>query len=513
MADSDDGYLDEYGYYNDDDDGEDDDDDIRIWDNNPYLNTYCGLRPSFLLPQNYRLPQPRYITQEEADRNAKELLEEEKREKDKADKKRLKKKRQKDRKRQQKLQEAEDGKTPLEEKTVTVTKTMDNNSAIRKGKANNEDAARQDSSTSASDDDLDLGSTFVRQAQKRMENKPKPERRERTKEPSREGPRGPSKERAEERSRERVLEGSQERTCDPLPAPPQPENNMNILERFRIQESMDLANIGNNMASKERFPEALHYYTEAIKLNPSEFRFLGNRSYVYDRLGQYKEALVDAQNALMLQPNFLKGHFRKGKALKGLKRYPEAILAFQQVLLFDINHVEAAGEILNCQQKLQELVTSTRVKVLSTAPLSPPATLLTSVPGENNKVFVPRNIYNTKYDPSKSAVEAAARGPPLNITSNAVVHSKLYPIWVGNVSNKITEDVLRSKFEPFGLIHSIRILYGRTCAFINYTSKESAEAAFFSLQGLNVEGTSLVLQLRNPEHNGAAAPAARKIGK
>lgn len=513
MADSDDSYLDEYYYYNDDDDDDGEDDDIRIWDNNPYQNTYCGLRPSFLLTQNYSLPQPRYITQEEADRNAKELLEEEKREKEKADKKRLKKKRQKDRKRQQKLQEAENGKTSLEEKKVTVTKTMDSNSAIQKGKADDEDLARQDSSTSGSDDDLDLGSTFVRQAQKRMENKPKPDRKGRTKEPSREGALGQSKERVEERSRERVPDGSQARTCAQLPTPTQPENNMNILERYKIQESMDLANIGNNMASKERFPEALHYYTEAIKLNQSEYRFLGNRSYVYDRLGQYKEALMDAQNALILQPNFLKGHFRKGKALKGLKRYSEAISAFQQVLIFDMNHVEAAEEILLCQQKLQEVMTSTRVKVLSTAPLSPPATLLTAVPGQNNKVFVPRNIYNTKYDPSKSVLEAAARGPTPNIASNAVIHSKLYPIWVGNVTNKITEDVLRSKFEPFGLIHSIRILYGRTCAFINYTSKESAEAAFSSLQGVNVEGTTFVLQLRNPEHNAAGAPAAKKIGK
>lgn len=93
-------------------------------------------------------------------------------------------------------------------------------------------------------------------------------------------------------------------------------------------------------------------------------------------------------------------------------------------------------------------MTSTRVKVLSTAPLSPPATLLSkygaglwvpghqvqpilhlshhvfsaAVPGQNNKLFVPRNIYNTKYDPSKLVLEAAARGPTPNIASNAVIH-------------------------------------------------------------------------------------------
>ncbi|CAH2299073.1 oocyte zinc finger -like [Pelobates cultripes] len=79
--------------------------------------------------------------------------------------------------------------------------------------------------------------------------------------------------------------------------------------------------------------------------------------------------------------------------------------------------------------------------------------------------------------------------------------SKLYPVWVGNVTNKITENILRGKFEQFGPIHSMRILYSRTCAFINFTAKQDAERAFRALQGLNVEDTTFVLQLRNPEHS------------
>nr|DBA29569.1 TPA: hypothetical protein GDO54_009784 [Pyxicephalus adspersus] len=443
---------------------------------------------------------------QEADRNAKELLEEEQREKEKADKKRLKKKRQKDRKRQQKLQEAQNDKTSLEPNVaidrseVTITGALADNNTTRKAEANNEDVAQQDSCASCSDEDLDLGSTFVRQAQKKMENKPKPERKERMKEPSRERVTERSKERAAERSQERVQEGG----CTQLPALPQ--NNVNILDRFKIQESMDLANIGNNMASGERFSEALQYYTEAIKLNPSEYRFLGNRSYVFDRLGRYTEALTDAETALKIQPHFLKGHYRKGKALKGLQLYSEAIAAFQQVLLFDMNHVEAAAEIIQCRQKMQEVMTSTRVKVLHSAPLSPPAIPPTSAPGQNNKVFVTRNIYSTKNDPNKSP----GITPTLEAMANIVTHSKLYPIWVGNITNKITENNLRAAFEPFGLIQSIRILYTRKCAFINFVHKDSAEAAFNSLQGLRIEGTKLILQLRNPEHSAGRAP---EIGK
>ncbi|KAM9330224.1 tetratricopeptide repeat protein 31, partial [Gastrophryne carolinensis] len=443
---------DEYYYYNeeDDDDYDDEDDDERSWKDGISRGTYCGFQPSFLA-QHYAVPTRPHLTPEEADRNARKLLEEEEREKERANKKRLKKKRQKDRRRQQKLQEAskENAETPPN---------------ANRAPPGDEEASAQ---SSASEEDLDLGSTFVLKAQKKMAAKPRPERRERAKERP--------QERAQERPKGSAPQRSQERAppAKPHPAPPRPvlHNNiikMDILERYKIQESMDLANIGNNMANSERFSESLQLYTEALKINPSEYRFLGNRSYSYERLGQYTEALRDAELALELKPGFLKGYFRKGKALKGLKRYSEAIAAFQQVLVCDVNHVEAAQEITQCQKKLKESITSTRVKILSNAPLTPPATPPAPPPGQNQKVFVSRNIYNKK---STAAVDPK---PPATTPPKATP-SKFFPIWVGNVTTKITEDILSSIFEPIGPVHSIRVLHGRTCAFINYTNKEAAE--------------------------------------
>ncbi|KAG8429654.1 hypothetical protein GDO86_019588, partial [Hymenochirus boettgeri] len=97
-SDDDELYPDDYYLYND---GSDEDCGIMG-------GTYCGFPSSFLYPHirsNHQLTLP-VITQEEADRNARELLEEERREKEKANKKREKKKKQKDRKRQLKLDEA-----------------------------------------------------------------------------------------------------------------------------------------------------------------------------------------------------------------------------------------------------------------------------------------------------------------------------------------------------------------------------------------------------------------------
>lgn len=48
-------------------------------------------------------------------------------------------------------------------------------------------------------------------------------------------------------------------------------------------------------------------------------RFFGNRSYCFDRLGQYEKALQDADVAISLAPDWPKGYFRRGRALAGLK--------------------------------------------------------------------------------------------------------------------------------------------------------------------------------------------------
>lgn len=51
----------------------------------------------------------------------------------------------------------------------------------------------------------------------------------------------------------------------------------------------------------------------------SGFRLFGNRSLCYERLQQYENACRDADVALLIEPKWIKGLFRKGKALCGLK--------------------------------------------------------------------------------------------------------------------------------------------------------------------------------------------------
>lgn len=44
---------------------------------------------------------------------------------------------------------------------------------------------------------------------------------------------------------------------------------------------------GNQNAQAGDYPAAIKCFSEAIKLDPSDFRFFGNRSYCYDRTMQF----------------------------------------------------------------------------------------------------------------------------------------------------------------------------------------------------------------------------------
>lgn len=57
-------------------------------------------------------------------------------------------------------------------------------------------------------------------------------------------------------------------------------------------------------------------------------RLFGNRSYCYEQMLEYEKALNDADIALSMNPKWIKGLYRKGKALVGLKVLPQLFAIF-----------------------------------------------------------------------------------------------------------------------------------------------------------------------------------------
>ncbi|XP_069043748.1 tetratricopeptide repeat protein 31 isoform X1 [Lepisosteus oculatus] len=517
--------------YDDDDYDNSDDDSDDYYNPADYSQTpYCGFKKHFLTTAssfdnhtNYR-----YLggfSTEEAEKNAKELIEEEERVKQKAEKKKLKRMRQKERKRKEKIEnknkKANSQKEASSKKlnsTVSEEENKSNkdispekeyastpsdqkkNKGVISTENSEEDESQEDSSKSESEDELDMNSCFVTKAasiaQRKMDKKPKPEKKEKKKcSPNR-----------SDRKSEVELNTQQ-------------KNGAENSDKDIIMKSMELAVIGNQLANSGRFEVAVKYFTDAIKYNPKEFRIFGNRSFCYEKMQEYDKALSDAEISLSMNPKWTKGLYRKGRALAGLKRYIEAAQAFKEVLKLDSSCTDAAQELMRVQitqlmdmgftreqssnaliihgtfeKALDALSSIHDVKVYDTQPdagSSPAAEEDWIVPKAKKPHAAAKPVLQTHPQPKPSLPQKSLKGPeqqPLELVA----------VWVGNVTPSVTEKMLQQLFSSAGEIHSMRVLYGKRCAFINYTKKESAERAILAMQGKDIDGSKLIV--RYPDH-------------
>ncbi|NWI33270.1 TTC31 protein, partial [Sula dactylatra] len=426
-----------------------------------------------------------------------ELVAEEERMKRKAEKKKLKKKRQKDRKKReklgQKLQSKQETESNISSLSGAVGARHPQNSNAEEGErwpgpspspclgdntaSSGEEGEGRAARGDEMEDELDLSCTFIFKARQKAgvrlpaPGKEKPARTDST-EP---GKRAPGK--------------------APEPVP---------LDMSMVEHSLILAGRGNEAAQKGRYAEAVQAFTEAVKLNPREHRLFGNRSYCYEKLRCYEEALRDAQVSLRLQPGWLKGLFRKGKALRGLERYAEATSTFEELLRLDGANADAAAQLEACRTLLQQSSphswSSPGGVPLSLEAGEPPLPLS----GE----WVSESCWDTDTSDfvtvvsSRSQAKGQGRAAASSQQTLPPTHPArdCYPLWVGNITARISKKVLQNSFSRFGEIRFIRMLPERRCAFINYAQKKAAETAYAAMQDAEVEGSRLVLQLKHPCH-------------
>ena len=106
--------------------------------------------------------------------------------------------------------------------------------------------------------------------------------------------------------------------------------------------AQDLREQGNKAMQAGEFSRALKCYTEALEVihdsgEPSTILHIlfGNRSAAFLKLDNAKCALEDAQSAVTVNPNYVKGHFRLASALAHLGEKPEMREAARKGLSLD----------------------------------------------------------------------------------------------------------------------------------------------------------------------------------
>ncbi|KAK3554412.1 hypothetical protein QTP70_023054 [Hemibagrus guttatus] len=519
------------------DDDDDDDDNDEYGSQN---NRYCGFTQNFLdkgitkhLSAIKHYKTAKRVTSEEAAKIAKELVAEEEKLKKKAEKKKQKKMRQRERRRLEKLEKEngnKDGakqdagaaaapasvKSKPTERQCENEKKKNNSVPPDPGPQCNSIATESSDSCDDFDDDdddyddndkdsvvdeleLDMSSCFVTNAaaiaKRKLEQKPKSDWKKV----------GNLKKQGTAQKREPQIENVKEKEASEEPI------------KDNVTKSMELAVLGNKYAQTGNLDMAVKYFTDAIKHNPQEAKLFGNRSFCYEKMQQYEKALIDADIALSLNHSWIKGLYRKGKALVGLKRYYEACLTYKEVLKLDSSCTDAAQELMRVQ--IMQLMDMGYTREQSSNALIIHGTVekaLEALSGlHGNMAAVEERVFPERNpQPAKVPLRTVSQNPP-KVNTAVSPAPELFPVWVGDLVPALTELRLNELFSNFGPVHSARLLSTRRCAFINYTNKEHSERAIKEMHGFRIAGTCLAVRYpdRIHTHLGVSKTAATDTGK
>ncbi|XP_038554293.1 uncharacterized protein si:dkey-33c12.4 [Micropterus salmoides] len=530
-----DGDLDHDLIYTDEED-DDDDDDVHFCSHNA---AYRPLQPH---------PRIRQLTDEEADKHAKELIEEEERRKEKTEKNKRKKLRKKEKKRLEKenavkdiLPEEEKGKSDSSEnreenpviesnpeadesvKTENATEAAGCNGSS--GNNKEESLVKINKKEDEEHKDLDLNNSYAPM----VKSVPEETCNQR---PARERKNGKTKSLGDQSKEEKpkVVETPEVQKKEHDPSK---EKTMDPSAEEFAKRSRELAGIGNRLAASAQYEMAVKCFTDAIKYNPKEYKLFGNRSLCYERMQQYENALRDADVALSMEPNWIKGLFRKGKALCGLKRYYEASLIYKDVLKLESSSAEATQELKRAQTlHLMEMGFSW---AQSSEALKTHATLEEAVealfgvdsdlgPGDASAntdqppvvqeydddegewiVLQPSRPRMQQVKESDAFGQSRSKSQSPTPQSRTSMKPELFPIWVGSLAPAVTYTTLHELFSRAGTVYSIKMLLEHQCAFVNYIKKEDCDRAIQCINGLVVEGAPLSVRYPNKIHTGLGA--------
>ena len=109
---------------------------------------------------------------------------------------------------------------------------------------------------------------------------------------------------------------------------------------------------GNLLVQEQKFAEALECYSKAIELDSNDPILYSNRSLMHSNLNEFDLALIDADKAIEINPNYSKGYLRRGKALEGLGRFEEALNTYHSGLEKDNNNAKLMDAIKKLEKSL-----------------------------------------------------------------------------------------------------------------------------------------------------------------
>uniref|UniRef100_A0A7S2T1G4 Tetratricopeptide repeat domain-containing protein n=2 Tax=Chloropicon primus TaxID=1764295 RepID=A0A7S2T1G4_9CHLO len=130
------------------------------------------------------------------------------------------------------------------------------------------------------------------------------------------------------------------------------------LEEGQRKKAQVLKERGNSFYVRHQFRQAIEWYTKALDANPVAYDVWTNRASTYAALRMWEEGLADAREAVRINPNWVKGHWRAGVCLVNMNQHKEAKEAFECGLRMSPHSEQIKQELRAVEEHLKTLPTS-----------------------------------------------------------------------------------------------------------------------------------------------------------
>ncbi|CAN0921742.1 TPR repeat-containing thioredoxin TTL1 [Linum grandiflorum] len=122
--------------------------------------------------------------------------------------------------------------------------------------------------------------------------------------------------------------------------------NVRLVSRSRAR--------GNDLFKSERFTEACAAYGEGLKVDPSNAVLYCNRAACWYKLGMWERSIEDCNQALRIQPNYMKALLRRAASNSKLDRWGDAVRDYEVLRRELPNDSEVAESLFHAQVALKK---------------------------------------------------------------------------------------------------------------------------------------------------------------
>ena len=142
-----------------------------------------------------------------------------------------------------------------------------------------------------------------------------------------------------------------------------------MVEEEQLAAATSLKDEGNELLQQRKFSQAAEKYSAAIELQPTAV-FFANRAMAMIKMESYGLAILDANEAISLDPAYVKGYYRRGSANFALGKFKEARKDFRAVCKIKPKDADAKKKLLACEKAVKAQMFLDAMESEQTAPLS-----------------------------------------------------------------------------------------------------------------------------------------------